>query len=108
MMKPWIKEKAALRTYSPSINSRISPIRPKLMPPPSTPVTLAMRPFIISVIALPRIFGPSTMKAALAMAKIMTMTIATRYFPRYFSSFLKEPLKSLAFSPAMCMPPIGP
>ena len=79
MIQPWIKEKAALARYRPSSRSRMRPILSKSMPP--VPWTLATRPLNSSVVALPRILGPSTEKRVPAMAKSITTPTAALYFP---------------------------
>ena len=69
MINPWMKENAALHRYSPSVHKRIRPILSKSIPPVS--LTFATNPLNSSVVALPRIFGPTMLNTVPAMAKII-------------------------------------
>ena len=76
---PWINVNRALTIYSPSRNSRISPILPKSIPP--LPPILFIRPLNSSVVAVPNIFGPTIMKMVPATAQMITKMSAILYFP---------------------------
>ena len=81
MINPCTKEKAALHRYSPSVHNRIFPILSKSIPP--VPLTFATRPLNSSVVALPRIFGPTILNTVPTMAN-QTNLILTHITQQFF------------------------
>ena len=79
MMYPWINENKALHKYRQSNVARILPIFVKSIPLP--PDILPTRPVNISVVAFPRILGPTILKMVLPMANMTTKSRAILYFP---------------------------
>ena len=73
-MYPWIKENKALTTYKHRSPIRIFATFPKSIPLP--PDTLLTKPLKISVVALPRIFGPTILNIVPPMAYMITKQIA--------------------------------
>src|SRR4030042_1016128 len=77
-----------------------------------------MTPLNSWVVAVPRIFGPKIAAAVEAIANNQTITINSRYCPRYWINLVRVPLKSRGFSPFLIIaigppamgprPPIGP
>ena len=66
-----MKENIALTTYNASNVSNIVPIFSKLIPP--LPYSLFTSPLNISVVAFPRIFGPTIVNIVLPIANINTI-----------------------------------
>ena len=94
----------ALTIYMIRTVSRIEPIAWKSMPP--TPVILLIRPLDNSVVALPKIFGPTMEKIVLPIAKAKAAMRRIWYDDILLIRRIKLPLKSLAFS--VGIPPTGP
>ena len=70
---------------------------PKSIPEP--PDNLLIKPLNISVVAFPKIFGPTIVKIVLPTANNITTNIAILYLAKYdFINFFVVFLKSFAFS----------
>ena len=66
--------------------------------PSAAPVMMRIKPAVSSSVAFARIFGPTIVNTVESAAKMTTMSILNLNGERYEISFLKLPLKSLAFS----------
>ena len=73
-----MKENNALNRYSPSKVNNIVPTLPKSIPP--FPLILFTKPLKISVVAFPKIFGPTIENIVLPIANIKTIIIPILYF----------------------------
>ena len=80
IVKPCIKENKALKAYNPNSVSSIVPIFPKSIPDP--PDNLFITPLKISVVALPKIFGPTIENIVLPTANKITTIIGILYFDK--------------------------
>ena len=77
IVNPCIKENNALTAYSPNNVRSICPIFPKSIPAP--PDNLSKIPLKISVVALPKIFGPIIENIVLPTANKITIIIGILY-----------------------------
>ena len=80
IVKPCTKENKALKAYKPNNVRSIVPILPKSIPDP--PDNLFIKPLKISVVALPKIFGPIIENIVLPTANKITIIIGILYFAK--------------------------
>ena len=80
IVKFCIKENKALIKYKINKVIAISPIFPKLIPLP--PDILLINPLNISVVAFPKILGPTIVNMVLPIANMNTTIKAILYFPK--------------------------
>ena len=77
IVNPCTKENTALNAYNPNSVRSIFPIFPKSIPDP--PPILSTIPLNISVVALPKIFGPTIANIVLPIANRITIIIGILY-----------------------------
>ena len=92
--------------YSPLSSSRVRPIYAKSTPAPGTPSDFSAIPSKSTVVADPRIFGPTMLKIVLITAATSTASKRNLCGLKYPSSLMSVPRKFLAFCTGIPMPPL--